>query len=49
MWRIEKVDYLKSSYIDELLRAGWEPFAATSVGEWDYIWLRIKIEKYNYD
>lgn len=39
--KVEKVEINKHRYIEELLVAGWEPFAATSVGTWDYIWFRL--------
>lgn len=39
--RVVRVEMNDASYIEELLAAGWEPFAATSIGTWDYIWFRL--------
>ena len=45
MWKIEQALWYKTEYLEELLRAGYEPFAVTEDKEWGVtIWLRIKID-----
>jgi len=42
MWEVKRRKFGKDS--EKLLKEGWKPFAVTSHGNEDYIWLRRKKE-----